>query len=372
MAWALQFDGVNDYASSSVVVPKPIGDSYLEIDVIFDSITVGTETFLAWIGPNGAQGIGISVRYDGRIVYYGRGNSIGSASYLAVAGERHTLRLEHTSNVYIGYFDGVEVGRFNNIAADSDSDGFFFGKTPTSAVGNDAFSLVSCVWVDVSTPSNNRTYDPTASSHAAGTPVLTDTIGGNNATGVNMPTDGSAWVDLGGGGATGVITQTTESFTQSSVGTITSAGITGAITQTAQSFTQSLSASLGYAGLINQTTQSFTQSLIGTALLSISGEITQTLQSFTQSATGATLLNITGTINQAVGAFTQSANGILITPITGSITQITSSFTMSLSGSVPVQWVDKAPATAAWSNQANVTTTWTNQAGVSTIWTDKV
>tara|TARA_R110002049_G_scaffold225946_4_gene397899 strand:+ start:48 stop:1442 length:1395 start_codon:yes stop_codon:yes gene_type:complete len=30
-------------------------------------------------------------------------------------------------------------------------------------------------------------------------PVLVDTIGNNNATGVNFPTDGSAWVDLGGG-----------------------------------------------------------------------------------------------------------------------------------------------------------------------------
>ena len=42
-------------------------------------------------------------------------------------------------------------------------------------------------------------WDATASSHAAGTPVLVDTTGGNNATGVNMPTDGSAWLDLGGG-----------------------------------------------------------------------------------------------------------------------------------------------------------------------------
>jgi hypothetical protein len=47
----------------------------------------------------------------------------------------------------------------------------------------------------------NRNYDATASSHSSGTPILSD-ISGNaqDGTGVNMPTDGSAWLDLGGGG----------------------------------------------------------------------------------------------------------------------------------------------------------------------------
>jgi|GEM_PF-1994371 len=48
------------------------------------------------------------------------------------------------------------------------------------------------------TTANNRNWDATASSHAAGELTLIDTVGGNDATGVNFPTDGSAWVDLGG------------------------------------------------------------------------------------------------------------------------------------------------------------------------------
>jgi len=46
-------------------------------------------------------------------------------------------------------------------------------------------------------------HDATASDHSAGgQPVLTDTIGGNNATGSGFIEDGSAWVDLGGGAVT--------------------------------------------------------------------------------------------------------------------------------------------------------------------------
>tara|TARA_R110002124_G_scaffold272158_1_gene441204 strand:- start:6066 stop:7217 length:1152 start_codon:yes stop_codon:yes gene_type:complete len=44
--------------------------------------------------------------------------------------------------------------------------------------------------------------DPDASDHSntGQQPVVVDTLGSNNATGVGFPTDGSAWVDLGGGG----------------------------------------------------------------------------------------------------------------------------------------------------------------------------
>jgi len=40
-------------------------------------------------------------------------------------------------------------------------------------------------------------WDATASSHVAGTPVLLDTVGGNNATATaSVPTNGDAWIDL--------------------------------------------------------------------------------------------------------------------------------------------------------------------------------
>lgn len=55
---------------------------------------------------------------------------------------------------------------------------------------------------------HNYSAEESDRSNTGQQPVLIDTIGGNNATGVNFPTDGSAWVDLGGGGSIDVTGQT--------------------------------------------------------------------------------------------------------------------------------------------------------------------
>ena len=75
-----------------------------------------------------------------------------------------------------------------------------------------------------------RTLDIDASSHSAGTPVITDTTSGFNATGVNMPTAGigqagSAWVDLGGSGISIAVTLGTIEYNSND----TTVGLAGAI-----------------------------------------------------------------------------------------------------------------------------------------------
>lgn len=59
---------------------------------------------------------------------------------------------------------------------------------------------------EITSTTNNFRWNATDSSHAAGTPVLTETIAARNATGGGMATDGSVWVDLGGGGLTITLT----------------------------------------------------------------------------------------------------------------------------------------------------------------------
>ena len=161
----------------------------------------------------------------------------------------------------------------------------------------------------------------------------------------------SEWVLVGGGGISGTITQTVNSFTQSLVGTVVNPTTTGIITQTAQSFTQAA---------------------IGTNLLNITGTITQSASAFTQSLSGNVTENITGVISQSLSSFTQSLLGAVAIPVTGNINQTASSFTQSAIGVVPIQWTDKTPASTTWTNQAETVTNWTDQSGVSTIWTDKV
>ncbi len=168
----------------------------------------------------------------------------------------------------------------------------------------------------------------------------------------------------GGGGISGTITQTAQSFTQSLSGSVVNS-YTGTITQNTQSFTQSASGSITsepITGVINQTVTAFTQSALGDVVSSgISGAINQTASAFTQSATGSAVLNISGVISQTVSAFTQSLSGTVAEQISGTINQTVSSFTMSAVGKIPASWVDKLPAN----------TTWADQTAISTIWTDK-
>ena len=174
----------------------------------------------------------------------------------------------------------------------------------------------------------------------------------------------SEYILVGGGGISGTITQTAQSFTQSLSGSVINS-YTGTITQNTQSFTQSASGSITsepITGVINQTVTAFTQSALGDVVSSgISGVINQTASAFTQSATGSAVLNISGVISQTVSAFTQSLSGTVAEQISGTINQTVSSFTMSAVGKIPASWVDKLPAN----------TTWVDQTAISTIWTDK-
>lgn len=111
-------------------------------------------------------------------------------------------------------------------------------------------------------------WDTNSSVHTAGTPIITDTIGGNDATGVNMPTaaigqPGSAWIDLGGGGITvtgatanynytgivGVIDLTGEIIVTGSTANYNYAGITGSIDLTGEVVVTGVTANYNYSGV---------------------------------------------------------------------------------------------------------------------------
>jgi hypothetical protein len=174
MAWALQFDGVNDYVTIPLFdIPSGATLTYTYIpnhgganEYLLDT-TSGTRPYVFVGGGNiSFNSSAISVTLDG--------SSISSGSTAPVNGSQHVLVLTFLVSTKIS-----SIGARFNFANPAD------------------MQLLS---LSVNTGADTLYLDATASSHASGTPVLTDTIGANNATGVNMPTDGSAWVDLGGGG----------------------------------------------------------------------------------------------------------------------------------------------------------------------------
>ena len=200
MSWALQFDGVNDYTTALAWNPSALGFSF-GIEFIAGTLTHNI--------MDGTYSKGVYIRYNpvsGELfVWYNNQTLYTSTAPNQTFVSGNTYKIEgfvYADGSGAIFVDDIPV---DNIAAGTHSIGasstaLTFSKTTFSPDSYSNFQLLSAWCTDNTTPSNSRHYNPTASSHTVGTPILTDTVGGNNATGVNMPTDGSAWVDLGGGG----------------------------------------------------------------------------------------------------------------------------------------------------------------------------
>ncbi len=120
------------------------------------------------------------------------------------------LELDRTSSSsYEVRLDGAVIGTISST----------LGYTPNAIGGFDQQVSLSGQ-IEYITNGTANDWRPNDSVHTAGTPVITDTISGNDATGVNMPTaalgePGSAWIDIGGSG----ITVTLDSGSYSLTGT---------------------------------------------------------------------------------------------------------------------------------------------------------
>lgn len=223
-----------------------------------------------------------------------------------------------------------------------------------------------------------RNWDADLSVHTAGTPILTNTLGGNNATGVNMPTaalgqPGSAWIDLGGGGISLSVDSGSYSYTGSQVEILVDRLI------------QANSGTYNYTGananllnsrLLKANNGSYSYS--GSSISLLKG-LTLVVDEGVYSYTGN---NVTLTVT-AVGAFTLTADtGVysytgldinfnrnrVIIAASGIYTYSGSDIQIILPGQV---WTDKASVSTSWGDQANAETNWANQTNVTTTWTDK-
>lgn len=188
MAWALRFDGVNDYAD----IASPIdltADFNIEFILNLSSsrndgfmeLSTSTNNFFGKLSNNT-----VFCRLGGQTLSYSGGASVG--------GSGVKFKWVRVGSTLTAYLNDVQVAQSSS----------FTGGSTLNRIGRlqGGSNLDGQLLLISGTDSNGVSFnlDATASSHTAGTPILTDTIGGNNATGVNMPTDGSAWIDLGGGG----------------------------------------------------------------------------------------------------------------------------------------------------------------------------
>jgi hypothetical protein len=195
MSYGLKFDGQNDYTTADPWNPTALGFSF-GVEFIAGDLT---QNIL-----DGTYNKGIYIRVASNTLYMWYNGSpmyAGAPSKVFVSGTTYKLEgFVYANGSAAIFIDDVEVASVTSgMSLGSASTALTIGKTTFAPNNYSDFTVLSAWVTDDTTPSNSRYYDPTASSHAAGATALVDTIGGKDSTGVNMPTDGSAWVNLGGG-----------------------------------------------------------------------------------------------------------------------------------------------------------------------------
>lgn len=218
MAWAVIGDDTNDYMTISPVSIS--GDFTIVLRFKFDTVnnnqyimgkTGNTNNYIGFV-----NGAGLNVKVAGTSVLLAT-QPLANVWYTLTVTRVGSLitSSEPTLGVATGNNSGAFLlDQFFRLSTFSGSSSLFGGELEYTTITNTTV---------------NANWDATASSHAAGTPILTDTVGGNDATGVNMPTDGSAWVNLGGSGISIAVTLGTIEYNSND----TAIGLTGVVDVTA-------------------------------------------------------------------------------------------------------------------------------------------
>ncbi len=211
MAWALRFDGVNDY----LTLPSLAGgdfddrlDTSQDWYIEFCFIRAGADGYVHRILDSTVGRDQILFRASDGLFRVSPVSS-GDLNWSGVPmplGQEATYRIERiagglTYELFVDTGSGfVSQGVQSTVTTVIQFN--VIGRNETSGYINGDLKYFK--YISLSNPAQNIDLDATSSVPGnvppIGSPVLVDIIGTNDAAGVNMPTDGSAWIDLGGGG----------------------------------------------------------------------------------------------------------------------------------------------------------------------------
>lgn len=346
MTWAASFNGVDGYASLGSDVTLSVGD---------------TLTIRAKANDGNS---------DSTYRLLGRDDSW--TSLIELQPSRINIRLGNTSNNYVssGYilpsvdvWFEVELERLTNTDYEVRLDGVVLGVIYKEGGNNltfnslGGFNKVGLFAGEIEYVKNGlaNNWDATASDHNSGSDpvtnpfILTDTVGGNNATGVNMTT--ANWIDLGGSGITLTATEVLSSFADS-VSVNVEHNITATVTETLNSFLDSSAVLVSSAEEITAT-------------------VTESFNSFIDSSSVNVSANIGVEVTEALNSFLDGSNVIIAREISVEVTEVLASFVDRSFIKVPTSWIDKGPVTTSYTEKTPTSTTYTTKQAVNTIWTDK-
>jgi hypothetical protein len=312
MAWGLEFDGVDDYAAWS-------GGSAKDFIATGDFTITGTFTY--------------TEDATNRRVIDGSGGS--SNLIIMRTGGLLWARVGSTSNIVLSGFSDGETINFT-LSRASGTVTFTANAETTNVSNSNTLSLrymsspqvqykgiISALNMDASaTGGHVYTFDFDGSDHSNTglQPVVLETTEGNDATGANMPTDGSAWVDLGGGGVSGTINLTLDSVTSSSSGQV-GEDASGTISITLADDTSNTSGQVGLdiSGSMSETLDNVGFISSGQIGDDVSGTILYTLDDGVSNSSGQVGSDVAGSINYILDEDVMTASGAVAISVTGAI-----------------------------------------------------
>jgi len=199
-----------------------------EADFVIPS---GTTTPIYFVARNTSFSGYISIQSNGelRVRYNGTNLSWPSFGY-PDDDQLHTIVVVRNGASHEAFLDGSSKGTVSNSIT---SPFLLTGIGNAGTLTSNFYLSRMRLWNNATgtgTPIHDHDANSSDRSNTGQQPILTDTAGGNNATGVGLPTDGSAWIDLGGGGLSIIGQEST--FTYQSVNA--SVQLTGQIDITGQ------------------------------------------------------------------------------------------------------------------------------------------
>jgi len=218
MTWVVEAGGADNTQAA------PLGDLLSsKVRVVSANVTWGVAGCLWSVAAASEKRREFGIYHDGTNIALWAGGVSSVLGAATISDATVDLTVDYIAGTVLFIVDGVTV--FNSTVTTGSSrakdelfrffarNGGDFAPTGTRVGNTDIY--IDDVLV--------RSYDFDGSSHGTGVVTVIDTVGANNATGVNMPTDGSAWVDLGGSSGTvqSVTTSEFEQLTQSELVTIT-------------------------------------------------------------------------------------------------------------------------------------------------------
>lgn len=363
MAWVVEADGVNDEMQSATL--GNLVSSKLR--VVSEHVTWSNTGYLwSQAAPSASsREFGLFIQSNNFTLYAGGATTLlASAITFPASDVTLDLTVDYVANTAILIVDGVtafsgsvsaNTSRVNGTLFRAFArEGGFFAPSGTR-IGNTEI-YIDDVLV--------RDYDFDGSSHGPGT-VTVDEAGGDDWTGVNMPTDGSAWIDLGGVISI-TVTEVLSLFSDSSVIDIET-NVSLDVTETLSPFSDSsilnITPEVSVDASVTEVLNSFSDSSIIAIVEAgnIAVSVTETFNPFNDSSVINVSANVEVNITEVLNSFLDGSNVTIAKDIVVEVTEVFASFNDNSIIKLPANWTDKPV----------VATSYTNKPPVNTIWTDK-